>query len=123
MKVLFAVIYNLLKGDFENEEKIKKIEDTLRGVVNYCWRCDVTPKELAYSFPFDPTVTTPTIPIICDITFLPTDYLAQRDGRSQEIVENIQGALTILFEDEKRDVLVIGRDTIRNRVAFCPDQK
>lgn len=122
MKVAFAVIYNLLEGDLKNDERLEKIEAAVRGILNYCWRCNLTAENIAYSFPFDPSVTTAAVPIICDITLLPTHYLRQRDGRAQEIVESVQGALKALFEGEREDILVIVKDTMRLTVDFFPKE-
>lgn len=70
MKVLFAVVYNLFQEELQNVDLIEDIEDAVLKVVRSCIHYDISANNLALSFPSDITVTSPTIPVVCDITLL-----------------------------------------------------
>ncbi len=121
MKVALAVIYNLRKIDLEDDDKLGKIEAAIRGTLNFCWRCTLHPQNVVYSFPADPSVITTGVPVVCDLTLLPTKYLNYVD-RASDVAEGIQAALKSLFEGERGDIAVIVRDTRTGTVAFSPDE-
>lgn len=63
------VVWNLTKSDFE-DEKIEAIEKALTEAVVKIPELELTPDNISFAFPQDPTVTSDDIPVIIIVELL-----------------------------------------------------
>jgi len=102
---LFSVIvYNLLPGDYE-KERVEQIESDIVGIIREVDKGSyryASEKNTALSFPLDPSVKSPEVPVMVSVRF----HNGIRDGAVIEAREMIKGNLRLTAFKGRGDVIV-----------------
>lgn len=66
----FVVVYNLLASDLQNDKELEEIERVINLSIDSRLAGEkATEKNMIFSFPQDPSVTTPEIPVVVNVVF------------------------------------------------------
>ena len=89
------VVYNLAQADFETEN-IEKIEKAIIEVSVNVKELNLTEKDISFSFPADPTITSDKVPIIVMVELLfdkPERTFEVRKQWAQRLGQAIRSAI------------------------------
>lgn len=113
----FVVVYNLLVSDLSNDLLLAEIEKIVVASINSRWPNTVTEHNVIFSFPTDPSVITPAIPVVCDVILLDTKSFLIGDKYKRDIGEKIKKGLLSKLK-ERNEMLVLIRDDVKSNVLF-----
>ncbi len=85
------IVWNLAKKDYE-EDRIKAIEDALIEAVTGVTELKLTAKDISFSFPQDPTITSDQVPVVIIM-----ELLFEIGGRPVNLRQKLATEIGIAF--------------------------